>query len=118
MKTIMVVDDDEDTRRTIQTGLEINGFRVMTAVDGEDCINQIRADTPDLVLLDVMMPGIPVKEVIDKIKDTRIVLMTIVRETDVENRGLFDRENVIGFFQKPFNVKDLVTKIEEMMKSQ
>ena len=55
-KTVLVVDDDENTRRFLSVALEENGFEAVTAEDGDDALKQIQVSIPDLILLDVMMP--------------------------------------------------------------
>ena len=55
-KRVLVVDDDENTRRFLSVALEENGFAADTAEDGEDGLKKVQASPPDLILLDVMMP--------------------------------------------------------------
>jgi len=115
MKTIMVVDDDADIRESIQMILKVNGYRVITAVDADDCINKLELEKPDLILLDIMMPGRPVLDVVKKVSDIKIVFMSIVRESDAKSKGLCEKENIVDFLQKPFNLNDLVQKIENLL---
>ena len=63
-KTIMVVDDEPDNITTIKTILESNGYKVITAVNGDDCLKKLKRAHPDLILMDVMMPGTPVNIVV------------------------------------------------------
>ena len=55
-KTILVVDDEPDIRQSVKTILEVNGYGVVTAVDGDDCLQKVSEYKPDLILLDIMMP--------------------------------------------------------------
>jgi len=55
-KRVLVVDDDDNTRRFLTVALEENGYEAITAADGEEGYERIREDAPDLILLDVMMP--------------------------------------------------------------
>ena len=55
-KTVFVVDDDDNTRRFLTVALEENGYEAVTAADGEEAYNMLLEMTPDLILLDVMMP--------------------------------------------------------------
>jgi DNA-binding response OmpR family regulator len=57
-KTVLVVDDDRHMRALCRAGLEEAGFRVLEAADGEQALESVRAERPDLILLDIMMPGI------------------------------------------------------------
>ena len=58
------------------------------------------------------MPGMPFDEVVKQIKDTKIAFISIVRVSDAQSRGLCSQDNIVGFFQKPFEVSDLVEKVE------
>jgi DNA-binding response OmpR family regulator len=111
-KTILVVDDEPDIRQSVKTILEVNGYKVVTAVDGEDCLQKVHEFNPDLILLDIMMPGKPVNDVVRQIKDTKIAFMSVVRISDARKRGLCTQENIVDFFQKPFNVTDLIDRVE------
>jgi len=112
MKTILIVDDDPDVVDSIKRVLRVNAYRVYTANDGEECLKKVDEFKPDLVLLDIMMPGMPVEEVVKQIRDSKIAFISIVRVSDAQKRGLCSQENVVGFFQKPFDVADLVEKVE------
>lgn len=111
-KTIMVVDDEPDIRQSVKMILEVNGYKVVTAVDGDDCLKKLQEITPDLILLDIMMPGTPVGEVVKQITDIKIAFMSVVRISDARKRGLCTQDNVVDFFQKPFNVSDLIDRVE------
>lgn len=111
-KKILVVDDEEDIRKSVKMILEVNGYEVFTAIDGDDLLNKIGQVTPDLILLDIMMPGPPIQEIIKRIQDIKIAFMSVVRISDARKRGLCQQENIVDFFQKPFNVTDLIDRIE------
>jgi len=112
MKTILVVDDEPDVRECVKTILENNGYRVITAVDGDDCLNILHEENPDLILLDIMMPGTPVEEVIKQIEDIKIVFMSVVRMPIARRRGLCKQDNVIDFIQKPFDASELIGEVK------
>ncbi|MBS3176991.1 response regulator [Candidatus Woesearchaeota archaeon] len=114
-KTIMVVDDEEDNRITCKAILEKEGYNVVTAVDGDDCLRQLKKVKPALILMDIMMPGTPVKEVVAKIKDIKIVYCSVVRTSEAEKEELLGK-NIIGFIQKPYDIKDIVAKVRQYSK--
>ena len=116
-KTILVVDDEEDIRESVRMILEKNGYNVVTAENGDDCLEKLKNLTPDLILLDIMMPGTPVSEVVKQITDIKIAFMSVVRISDARKRGLTANENIIDFFQKPFNVTDLIDRVEFILES-
>ena len=111
-KTILVVDDEPDIRQSVKTILQVNGYKVVTAVDGDDCLQKVHEFNPDLILLDIMMPGKPVDDVVRQIKDTKIAFMSVVRISDARKKGLCTQDNIVDFFQKPFNVTDLIDRVE------
>ena len=114
-KTILVVDDEPDIRDSVKMILETNGYNVITAVDGNECLDKLKETKPDLILLDIMMPGIPVDDVIKQIKDIKIAFMSVVRISDARKRGLCEQDNIVDFFQKPFNVSDLIDRVELLL---
>jgi len=114
-KTIMIVDDESDNRVTIKTILEKEGYKVITAVDGDDCLKKIPKQKVDLILMDIMMPGTHVKEVIPKIKDTKIVYITVVRTSEAEREDLMKLKNVVDFIQKPFDINKLIKKVQKIV---
>ena len=79
---ILVVDDDPDIRKILQDRLEALGHRVVTAENGQEAIDQFKTFTPDLVLLDIMMPKVSGMEVLryirqeSKNKDALVVILT------------------------------------------
>src|SRR3989344_7014372 len=106
-KTIMVVDDEPDIRETVKTVLEKNGYRVVTAVNGDDCLKKLPKQKVDLILMDIMMPGTPVGKVVEKIKNTKIAYLSVVRTSEAEKEDLLKSNNIVGFIQKPFDINDL-----------
>ena len=115
-KTILVVDDEPDIRDSVKMILKTNGYNVITAVDGNDCLDKLKETKPDLILLDIMMPGTPVNDVVKQIKDIKIAFMSVVRISDARKRGLCDQDNIVDFFQKPFNVSDLIDRVALILK--
>jgi DNA-binding response OmpR family regulator len=111
-KTIFVVDDEEDIRESVKTLLEKNGYNVITAENGDDCLNKLKKVTPDLILLDIMMPGMPISDVVKNITDIKIAFMSVVRISDARKKGLTSQDNIVDFLQKPFNVTDLIDRVE------
>ncbi len=111
MKTILVVDDEPDVRDTVKMILEKRGYRVITAVDGDDCLNRLHEVNPDLILLDIMMPGTPVKNVVEQIKNSKIAFLSVVRTSEAEKSDLLKQKNIVDFIQKPFDVDELIRRI-------
>jgi two-component system, OmpR family, response regulator VicR len=114
-KKIMVVDDEADIRSSVKTILEKEGYEVITAVNGDDCLKKLEKGKPDLILLDIMMPGTPVREIVKKIKDVKISYLSVVRTSEAEKEKLLGQNNIVDFIQKPFDIKDLVKRVKKIV---
>lgn len=112
-KKILVVDDEEDIRKSVSFILKKNGFEVETAVNGDDALKKINKSKPDLVLLDIMMPGTPTKEVVPKIK-AKVAYLSVVRTSEAEKEELLKTKNVVDFIQKPFDIEELVKRVKKL----
>jgi DNA-binding response OmpR family regulator len=115
-KTIMVVDDEEDVRNTVQTTLKIDGYKVITAENGDECLKKLPRQKIDLILLDIMMPGKPVEDVIKSIRQTKIILLSVVRKEEAVRERLMRSKNVVGYIEKPFEIDDLLNKVRQAVK--
>lgn len=115
MKTIMVVDDEPDIRATLKTLLESNGYAVVAAMNGDDCLKKLKKVTPDLILLDIMMPGIPVKTLISKIKGIKIAYLSVVRVSETEKEDMMANRNIVAFLEKPFDIDGLLKTIKKIL---
>jgi len=115
VKTIMVVDDEPDIRSTVKAILEKEGYEIITAVNGDDCLKKLEKAKPDLILLDIMMPGTPVREVVKKIKGTKIAYLSVVRTSEAEREQLLKSTNIVDFIQKPFDIKDLIKRVKKIV---
>jgi two-component system, NtrC family, response regulator AtoC len=82
---ILVVDDEPGMRRYLQTVLELDSYRVTTAADGDEALVKLQRDKPDVVLLDMVMPGPDGLETLRRIRETRpatkVVMLSCVRDT-------------------------------------
>jgi CheY-like chemotaxis protein len=115
-KLVMVVDDEPDNITTVTSVLEANGFDVVSAVNGDDCLAKLKKVKPDLILMDIMMPGTPVREVVKKIKDIKISYLSVVRTSEAEKEELLGQKNIVDFIQKPFDINELVDKVRKLTK--
>ncbi|PSB30060.1 response regulator [Stenomitos frigidus] len=111
---LLAVDDIPDNLFLLQTILEAEGFVVDVATNGTTALNKIKASPPDLVLLDVMMPGMTGYEVTQRIRQDRslppmpILLITAQDEAN-SMRGLALGAN--DFISKPIDVNELLSRI-------
>ena len=120
MAKVMVVDDEPDLRDMINLMMQKEGYETETAENGEDFLKKIDKFQPDIVTLDVMMPGLTTKEILDKIKEKKsnpkIILCTVVRFSDDEKNRLFDMGNVIDYITKPFDFDVVIKTVKEHIK--
>ena len=107
---ILVVDDEEEMRKILSRILEKEGFKVITAPDGQQALQRICIDTPDIVLLDVHLPGLNGMEVLRKIKeigdDLPVVLVTAF--ADIHQAVEAMKDGAYDYLAKPFDNEDVV----------
>jgi len=111
MKTILVVDDEADIRDSIKSILEKQGYKVEMAANGEECLKKVEKTTPDLILLDIMMPGTPVDKVVKQIENIKIAYMSVLGMAEARSKGLCKQDNISDYFQKPFDANDLINRV-------
>lgn len=115
MKTILVVDDESDVRDSIKIILEKGGYNVITSFDGDDCLKKLNYSKIDLVLLDIMMPGKPVSEIVENIEDVKIAFISAIQISDIEKKELSTQDNIVDFIQKPFDAIELTNKVKKIL---
>jgi CheY-like chemotaxis protein len=115
-KQIMVVDDEADNITTVKAVLEKEGYEVLTATTADDCLKQVEGGAkPALILMDIMMPGTPVKDVIPKLVGIKVAYLSVVRTSEAEKEDLMKSKNIVDFIQKPFDITDLVAKVKKIV---
>jgi len=118
-ETILAVDDDIDILDLVQMSLTADGFDVVTASNGPEALEQARAHSPDLILLDLMMPGMGGFEVMEKLKadpQTRtipVIMLTARAQTHEKVQGL--NAGADDYITKPFDLKELTARIEAVL---
>ena len=118
-KKILIADDEQNIVISVEFLMKREGFDVIVAGDGEEALAKIRADRPDLVLLDVMMPKKTGFDVCQEVRadasfaGMRILMLTAKgRDTEVA-KGL--ALGADAYMTKPFSTKDLVGKVRELL---
>ena len=118
MKTkIMVVDDDPNIRELVRLYLEKEGFEIVTAERGDEAVKLFRASPPNLMLLDVMLPGMDGWQVcreVRKISNIPIIMLTAKDETFDKVLGL--ELGADDYIVKPFDMKELVARIKAVIR--
>ena len=117
MAKILVVDDEQDLREMIDLMMKKEGFETETAYDGSNFLEKIDSFQPDLVTLDVMMPGLTTKEILEKLKEKscnpKVILLTVVRYSEEEKKKIMDMGNVVDYVTKPFEFDDLINAVKK-----
>ncbi len=116
-QTILLVDDDESLNRLVKQYLESQGFTVSTATDGTDAINRIASGNPDLVILDVMLPGTDGLSVCRKVRPTYtgpILMLTALGEDIDEVAGL--ETGADDYLAKPVRPRVLLARVRALLR--
>lgn len=117
MKTVLLVDDEHAILDALSGILEDEGFRVVTAGNGREALHRLREETPDVALVDVMMPVMDGRELLremaadERWKHVPVVLMSAVP------LAILNREAPVAFadfFQKPFDLWKLIARLREL----
>lgn len=115
---ILVVDDDQAVRESLRRSLTFNGYTVVLAVDGEDGLEKIRSERPDLAVLDVMMPRLDGLEVCRELRshgdDVPILLLT-ARDSVSERVAGLDA-GADDYLPKPFALEELLARVRSLFR--
>jgi two-component system alkaline phosphatase synthesis response regulator PhoP len=117
---ILVVDDDREIVRVVRAYLEQSGFHVLTAYDGANALHIMRHDHPDLVVLDLMLPGQDGWAITQVVRsDAKLAGMPIIMLT----ARVDDTEKVVGlelgaddYITKPFNPREVVARVRSLLR--
>ncbi|MGB8543259.1 MAG: response regulator transcription factor [Candidatus Acidiferrales bacterium] len=115
--TILVVDDEPQIRRVMLTTLTSHGYSVIETASGEEALEKIRTERPDLILLDVNMPGISGLETCAQIRtssDVPIIMLTI-RNSERDKVEALDA-GADDYVVKPFGVQELMARIRAALR--
>src|SRR5687767_7022287 len=115
--TILIADDDDDIREILKDTLNSLGARIVTAINGQECLDRVEADAPDLILLDIEMPGKSGLQVLQDLRqrgsETTIIMITaygtIERAVHAMKQGAYD------FITKPFDLDHISLVVEKAL---
>lgn len=118
MRTILVIDDDESLRDTVVLMLEQDGFRALQAADGKTGLEKALVQKPDLILVDLRLPGITGVEVCKQLRSSRvqtplIVLSAVGEEID---KVLLLEIGADDYVVKPFGTRELLARIHALLR--
>jgi two-component system OmpR family response regulator len=115
---VLVVDDEPNIRELLSEALELNGFAVRTACDGRQALAEVALDRPDIIVLDVMMPGLDGFTVARKLReagDNPMMLFLTARDT-VSDRIAGLTAGGDDYVTKPFSLEEVVLRLRAIMR--
>ena len=118
-KKILIVDDDKDFLKALTTVLENNGYGIVTATDGAQALELARTESPDLILLDIMLPGMNGFKVCrflkfdENYKDIPIIIISA--KADEEDKRLGRQMGAELYITKPFEDEELLQAIKQLI---
>jgi DNA-binding response OmpR family regulator len=120
MTTVLVVDDEAPIRLLCRVNLEAEGMRVLEASDGDSGLATARAERPDVVLLDVMMPGRNGWEVAEELLSddatSRIPIIFLTARAEVRDRAKGIDLGGVDYVTKPFNPVELAPLVQDLVR--
>lgn len=117
MKRILVVDDDPWVRKLVQGHLERAGFAVATMATGLEALAELEAHPPDLVLLDLMLPGMDGLEVAQRIrKDSHVPIIMLTARSTEDDRVLGLELGADDYVVKPFSARELEARVRAVLR--
>ncbi len=121
MKKILLVEDDPFLIEVYTAKLKDNGFSITVAADGDDCLKKIKTETPDLMLLDIVLPGMDGWEVLRKIKkdeglvNLKVVILSNLGQKEEVEKGLkFGAEKYL--IKAHYTPTEVVEEIKKILK--
>jgi DNA-binding response OmpR family regulator len=119
MKKILVIEDERDIARLVKFSLEKNGFKVVVVTDGDEAPDVALKEKPDLILLDVMLPGRNGYEVCKMIKEKKElahipIIMLSARTQKAEIKAGLEA-GALDYICKPFTPKELVSQVRRYL---
>lgn len=109
MEHILIIDDDPDIGNLLEEALTARGYAVSRAYSGTEALLVLRQQKPDLILLDLMLPGRSGEELLPQIKDIPVIVVSA--KIDIDNKVALLLGGAADYVTKPFNMKELTARI-------
>ncbi len=115
---LLVVDDDPSVREALALVLDLNGFEVATAIDGREAIRTLAIESPDAVILDVLMPGLDGLEVCRRLRATgnRTPVLMLTARSEVSERVAGLEAGADDYLAKPFAREELIARLRALLR--
>ena len=119
-KKILIVEDNQDNRELLIKILKVKGFRIIEAVDGEDALQKVSVERPDLILMDISIPKIDGYEVTRRLKNQpdfqNIPIIALTAHAMKGDREKASKAGCDGYITKPINIRELPNQIIGFLK--
>ena len=115
-KTIVVIEDDISIGNLLEELLTKEGYCVLRAYSGTEALMLLETHTPDLVLLDLMLPGLSGEDVLPKIRNIPVIILSA--KADAEHKAELLIDGAADYITKPFNTKELLARITVQLRRQ
>ena len=119
-KKIMVVDDEKNLQELVKAILEEEKYEVITVSSGAECLEKLKKVKPDLILLDMMMPRMSGREVLELIrnnprtKNLKVAFLTVARYSETGKEAL-TKLKTVDYIEKPFDKNELVRRVKKII---
>ncbi len=114
MKTILIVEDDNDIHNLIKEILEKEHYKIIDAYSGTEAIMLLEKEEVDLILLDLMLPGLNGEDIIEKVKTVPIIVISAKISPDNKVNVLLNGAN--DYITKPFNSEELLARVKVQLR--
>ena len=115
MKTIAVIDDDLHIGNMLEEVLTREGYRTLRAYSGTEALFLLEREHPDLLLLDLMLPGIPGEEVLKKIPGIPVIILSA--KADIQDKVSLLLDGASDYMTKPFDTRELLARIAVQLRN-
>ena len=115
MKNILVVEDNIYIGDMTEEALKVKGYNVRRAYSGTEALLKLSSDNIDLVLLDLMLPGLSGEEVMPKIKNIPVIIVSA--KTDIDDKVELLSVGAADYITKPFDIRELLARIEVQLRN-
>lgn len=115
MNTILIIDDDIHIGNLLEEALAKEGYRTLRAYSGTEAILLLSHTKPDLILLDLMLPGLSGEDILPQIKGIPVIVVSA--KADIDHKVDLLLEGAADYITKPFHIKELVARIAVQLRS-
>jgi two-component system KDP operon response regulator KdpE len=114
---LLVVDDEPHILKVLSTGLSMRGFQVRTALSGEEALEEIRRESPDAIILDLMLPGMSGLEVCRRLREFSTVPIIVLSARGAErDKVMALDQGADDYVTKPFGIEELLARVRAVLR--